>query len=230
MSKRFKALLEKVDSTKNYNLEEAIATIKGLKSAKFDETVDVAIRLNVDPRHADQMIRGSVVLPAGTGKTVRVAVMCKGTKMDEAKEAGADIVGNDDLVESIQAGNIDFDVLIATPDTMGMIGKIGRILGPKGLMPNPKVGTVTMDVAKAVNDAKGGQVTYRVDKKGIIHAGVGKVSFSEADLKSNIEALMGALNKAKPASAKGRYVTTATLSLTMSPAVKLDPAEMIEIK
>jgi large subunit ribosomal protein L1 len=230
MSKRFKALLEKVDSTKNYNLEEAIATIKGLKSAKFDETVDVAIRLNVDPRHADQMIRGSVVLPAGTGKSVRVAVMCKGTKMDEAKEAGADIVGNDDLVESIQAGNIDFDVLIATPDTMGMIGKIGRILGPKGLMPNPKVGTVTMDVAKAVNDAKGGQVTYRVDKKGIIHAGVGKVSFSEADLKSNIEALMGALNKAKPASAKGRYVTTATLSLTMSPAVKLDPAEMIEIK
>jgi large subunit ribosomal protein L1 len=230
MSKRFKALLEKVDSTKNYNLEEAIATVKGLKSAKFDETVDVAIRLNVDPRHADQMIRGSVVLPAGTGKTVRVAVMCKGTKMDEAKEAGADIVGNDDLVESIQAGNIDFDVLIATPDTMGMIGKIGRILGPKGLMPNPKVGTVTMDVAKAVNDAKGGQVTYRVDKKGIIHAGVGKVSFSEADLKSNIEALMGALNKAKPASAKGRYVTTATLSLTMSPAVKLDPAEMIEIK
>jgi large subunit ribosomal protein L1 len=230
MSKRFKALLEKVDSTKNYNLEEAIATIKGLKSAKFDETVDVAIRLNVDPRHADQMIRGSVVLPAGTGKTVRVAVMAKGVKMDEAKEAGDIVVGNDDLVESIQAGNIDFDVLIATPDTMGMIGKIGRILGPKGLMPNPKVGTVTMDVAKAVNDAKGGQVTYRVDKKGIIHAGVGKVSFSEADLKSNIEALMGALNKAKPASAKGRYVTTATLSLTMSPAVKLDPAEMIEIK
>jgi large subunit ribosomal protein L1 len=230
MSKRFKALLEKVDSTKNYNLEEAIATIKGLKSAKFDETVDVAIRLNVDPRHADQMIRGSVVLPAGTGKSVRVAVMCKGTKMDEAKEAGADIVGNDDLVESIQAGNIDFDVLIATPDTMGMIGKIGRILGPKGLMPNPKVGTVTMDVAKAVNDAKGGQVTYRVDKKGIIHAGVGKVSFTESDLRANIEALMAALNKAKPASAKGRYVTTATLSLTMSPAVKLDPAEMIEIK
>jgi large subunit ribosomal protein L1 len=150
--------------------------------------------------------------------------------MDEAKEAGADIVGNDDLVESIQAGNIDFDVLIATPDTMGMIGKIGRILGPKGLMPNPKVGTVTMDVAKAVNDAKGGQVTYRVDKKGIIHAGVGKVSFTESDLRANIEALMAALNKAKPASAKGRYVTTATLSLTMSPAVKLDPAEMIEIK
>jgi large subunit ribosomal protein L1 len=230
MSKRFKALLEKVDSTKNYSLEEAIATVKGLKSAKFDETVDVAIRLNVDPRHADQMIRGSVVLPAGTGKTVRVAVMCKGTKMDEAKAAGADIVGNDDLVESIQAGNIDFDVLIATPDTMGMVGKIGRILGPKGLMPNPKVGTVTMDVTKAVNDAKGGQVTYRVDKKGIIHAGVGKVSFSESDLRANIEALMAALNKAKPASAKGRYVTTATLSLTMSPAVKLDTAEMIDIK
>lgn len=230
MSKRFKTLLEKVDSTKNYNLEEAIATIKGLKSAKFDETVDVAIRLNVDPRHADQMIRGSVVLPAGTGKTVRVAVMAKGVKMDEAKAAGADIVGNDDLVEAIQGGEINFDVLIATPDTMGMIGKIGRILGPKGLMPNPKVGTVTMDVTKAVNDAKGGQVTYRVDKKGIIHAGVGKVSFTESDLRANIEALMVALNKAKPASAKGRYVTSATLSLTMSPAVKLDPAEMIDIK
>ena len=230
MSKRFKALLEKVDKFKEYSLDEAITTVKTLKSAKFDETVDIAIRLNVDPRHADQMIRGSVVLPAGTGKTVRVAVMAKGIKMDEAKEAGADIVGNSDLVESIQAGNINFDVLIATPDTMGMVGKIGRILGPKGLMPNPKVGTVTMDVAKAVKDAKGGQVTYRVDKKGIIHAGVGKVSFTEEDLKSNIVALMAALNKVKPASAKGRYVTSAALSLTMSPSIKINTQELIDIK
>ena len=230
MTKRMKDLLTKVDVEKNYSLAEAIKTVKELKSAKFDETVDMAIRLNVDPRHADQMIRGSVVLPAGTGKTVRVAVMAKGTKMDEAKEAGADIVGNDDLVEAIQGGEINFDVLIATPDTMGMIGKIGRILGPKGLMPNPKVGTVTMDVAQAVKNAKGGQVTYRVDKKGIIHAGIGKVSFSEEQLMDNAKALMAALNRAKPASAKGRYVTSAAISLTMSPSVKLDTLEMIEIK
>jgi len=230
MTKRMKELLTKVDVEKNYSLAEAIKTVKELKSAKFDETVDMAIRLNVDPRHADQMIRGSVVLPAGTGKTVRVAVMAKGTKMDEAKEAGADIVGNDDLVEAIQGGEINFDVLIATPDTMGMIGKIGRILGPKGLMPNPKVGTVTMDVAQAVKNAKGGQVTYRVDKKGIIHAGIGKVSFTEEQLMDNAKALMGALNRAKPASAKGRYVTSAAISLTMSPSVKVDTLEMIEIK
>jgi large subunit ribosomal protein L1 len=230
MTKRMKELLTKVDVEKTYNLEEAVKTVKELKSAKFDETVELAINLNVDPRHADQMIRGSVVLPAGTGKTVRVAVMAKGTKMDEATAAGADIVGNDDLVEAIQGGVINFDVLIATPDTMGMIGKIGRILGPKGLMPNPKVGTVTMDVAQAVKNAKGGQVTYRVDKKGIIHAGIGKVSFSEADLLSNAKALMAALNRAKPATAKGRYVTSATLSLTMSPGVKIDAMEMLEIK
>jgi large subunit ribosomal protein L1 len=230
MRKRLKALLEKVDLEKLYSLEEAVKTVKELKSTKFDETVDMAINLNVDPRHADQMIRGSVVLPAGTGKTVRVAVMTKGVKMDEAKEAGADLVGNDDLVEAIQGGEINFDVLIATPDTMGIVGKIGRILGPKGLMPNPKVGTVTMDVATAVKNAKGGQVTYRVDKNGIIHAGIGKSSFSEADLVSNATALMAALNKQKPASAKGRYVTSANISLTMSPSVKLDPLEMIDIK
>ena len=230
MTKRMKELLTKVDVEKSYSLAEAVKTVKELKSAKFDETVDMAIRLNVDPRHADQMIRGSVVLPAGTGKTVRVAVMAKGTKMDEAKAAGADIVGNDDLVEAIQGGEINFDVLIATPDTMGMIGKIGRILGPKGLMPNPKVGTVTMDVATAVNNAKGGQVTYRVDKKGIIHAGIGKASFSEEQLMDNATTLMAALNKAKPASAKGRYVTSAAISLTMSPSVKIDATEMIEIK
>jgi len=230
MSKRYKALLEKVDTTKAYGLNDAVALVKELKSAKFDETVDIALNLNVDPRHADQMIRGAVVLPHGTGKTVRVAVMAKGTKMDEAKEAGADIVGNEDLVESITAGNIDFDVLIATPDTMGLVGKIGRILGPKGLMPNPKTGTVTMDVAKAVGEAKGGKVTYRVDKKGNIHAGVGKVSFSAEALVENISTIMSAVNKAKPASAKGKYVTKAAVSLTMSPAVTIDSLELMDIK
>ena len=230
MSKRYKSLLEKVDNTKQYALVDAVNLVKELKSAKFDETVDLALNLNVDPRHADQMIRGAVVLPNGTGKTVRVAVMAKGTKVDEAKAAGADIVGSDDLVESIQAGNIDFDVLIATPDTMGLVGKIGRILGPKGLMPNPKTGTVTMDVTKAVSEAKGGKVTYRVDKKGNIHCGVGKVSFSAEALVENISAVMGAINKAKPSTAKGRYVTKAAVSLTMSPSVILDSTEMMDIK
>ena len=230
MSKRIKKLLEKVDLEKRYEIDEAIATVKGLASAKFDETVDLALNLNVDPRHADQMIRGAVVLPSGTGKTVRVAVFAKGIKMDEAKAAGADIVGNDDLVESIQAGNIDFDVLIATPDTMGLVGKIGRILGPKGLMPNPKVGTVTMDVTKAVTDSKGGKIAYRVDKKGIIHAGIGKVSFTAEQLRANLDTLMIAINKQKPASAKGRYVSSATLSLTMSPAVKVDTSAMMDLK
>jgi len=230
MSKRYKSLLEKVDVEKNYSVDEAIATVKSLASAKFDETIDLALNLNVDPRHADQMIRGAVVLPSGTGKTVRVAVMAKGTKMDEATAAGADVVGNDDLVEAIQAGNIDFDVLIATPDTMGLVGKIGRILGPKGLMPNPKVGTVTMDVAKAVSDSKGGKVSYRVDKKGIIHAGIGKASFTAEQIRANVDTMMAAVNKQKPASAKGRFVSSATISLTMSPAVKIDASEMMDIK
>ena len=170
------------------------------------------------------------MLPSGTGKSVRVAVMAKGIKMDEAKNAGANIVGNDDLVESIQAGNIDFDVLIATPDTMGLVGKIGRILGPKGLMPNPKTGTVTMDVAKAVSEAKGGKVTYKVDKKGNIHAGVGKASFTKEQIMQNVTAMMMAINKQKPASAKGKYVITASLSLTMSPSVKISTQEMIDLK
>ncbi|WP_298749383.1 50S ribosomal protein L1 [uncultured Arcobacter sp.] len=229
ISKRYKSLLEKIED-KSYTLAEAVDCVKELKSAKFDESVEVALNLNVDPRHADQMIRGAVVLPHGTGKTVRVAVFAKGTKMDEAKAAGADIVGNDDLVESIQAGNIDFDVLIATPDCMGMVGKIGRILGPKGLMPNPKTGTVTMDVSKAVNDAKGGQVTYRVDKKGNMQAAVGKVSFSNEAIKENIEAFIAAINKAKPSTAKGRFVTNAAISLTMSPSIKLEALEVMDIK
>jgi large subunit ribosomal protein L1 len=230
MSKRFKALVEKIDSEKQYSVSEACATLKELKSAKFDETVEVALNLNVDPRHADQMIRGAVVLPNGTGKTVRVAVFAKGVKVDEAKAAGADIVGNDDLVEAVQGGEINFDVLIATPDCMGLVGKLGRILGPKGLMPNPKTGTVTMDVTKAVNDAKGGQVTYRVDKKGNIHAGIGKVSFEAAKIEENLNAFISAINKAKPSSAKGRYMTNAALSLTMSPSVNLDTTELMDIK
>lgn len=229
ISKRYKSLSEKIEE-KNYALAEACELLKELKSAKFDESVEVALNLNVDPRHADQMIRGAVVLPNGTGKTVRVAVFAKGAKVDEAKAAGADIVGNDDLVESVQAGNIDFDVLIATPDCMGLVGKLGRILGPKGLMPNPKTGTVTMDVTKAVNDAKGGQVSYRVDKKGNMQAAVGKISFSTEAIKENIEAFVSAINKAKPASAKGRYFTNAAVSLTMSPSIKMDTTELMDIK
>jgi large subunit ribosomal protein L1 len=230
ISKRVKALNEKIDAEKEYGVSEACALVKDLKSAKFDETVEVALNLNVDPRHADQMIRGAVVLPNGTGKTVRVAVFAKGVKVDEAKAAGADIVGSDDLVETVQGGEINFDVLIATPDCMGLVGKLGRILGPKGLMPNPKTGTVTMDVTKAVNDAKGGKVTYRVDKKGNIHAGIGKVSFSAEQIEENLNTIVAAINRAKPASAKGKYITNAALSLTMSPSVTLDTLELMDIK
>ena len=229
-SKRREALLKIVDATKTYGVDEAMATLKNLKSAKFDETVEVALNLNVDPRHADQMVRGSVVLPNGTGKTVRVAVFAKDAKADEAKAAGADLVGSTDLIESIQAGNIDFDIVISTPDMMGVLGKVARILGPKGLMPNPKTGTVTMDVAKAVENAKGGQVNFRVDKKGNIHAGIGKISFSEEQIKENFVTLLEVINKAKPASAKGRYITTAAISLTMSPSITLDASEVMDIK
>jgi large subunit ribosomal protein L1 len=229
VSKRYKALAQKIEDRK-YSLADACTNVKELKSAKFDESVEIALNLNVDPRHADQMIRGAVVLPNGTGKTVRVAVFAKGVKLDEAKAAGADVVGNDDLAEQIQAGNINFDVLIATPDCMGIVGKVGRILGPKGLMPNPKTGTVTMDVTKAVNDAKGGQVTYRVDKKGNMQAAIGKVSFSAQAIKENAEAFVSAINKAKPSTAKGRYITNAAISLTMSPSIILDNMELMEIR
>ena len=229
-TKRFSKLLEKVDTTKNYSLAEAIDTVKLLKSAKFDETVEIALKLNVDPRHADQMVRGSVVLPAGTGKTVRVAVIAKDAKADEAKAAGADIVGSDELVEDIQKGIMNFDVLIATPNLMGLVGKVGRILGPKGLMPNPKTGTVTMDVAQAANNAKSGQVNFRVDKHGNIHAGLGKVSFSKEQLNDNISTLVKAVNKQKPAAAKGRYIKSAALSLTMSPSVLLETQELMDLR
>ncbi len=230
ISKRKQTLLEKIDSTKTYSVEEAVSTVKSLKSAKFDETVEVALNLNVDPRHADQMIRGSVVLPSGTGKTVRVAVFAKGDKVDEAKAAGADLTNADALIEQIQAGNIDFDTVIATPDMMGILGKVARILGPKGLMPNPKTGTVTMDIATAVKNAKGGQVNFRVDKKGNIHAGIGKASFSEEEIKANLIAFLEKINRAKPASAKGRYIKNAAISLTMSPSITMDSSEVMEIK
>jgi len=230
LSKRYQELLNKIEKDKEYSATEAIALVKDLKSAKFDETVEISLKLNVDPRHADQMIRGSVVLPAGTGKTVRVAVVTKGAKVDEALEAGADIAGGAEIIEDIQAGKIDFDVLIASPDMMGMVGKVGRVLGPKGLMPNPKTGTVTMDVAQAVKNAKGGQVNFRVDKHGNIHAGIGKVSFSIEDITSNFETFVKTINKHKPAAAKGKYIKHAALSLTMSPGVTLDSQELLEMK
>lgn len=229
-TKRFSELLKKVDANKIYALQEAIDTVKTLASAKFDETVEIALKLNVDPRHADQMVRGSVVLPAGTGKTVRVAVIAKDVKADEAKAAGADIVGSDELIEDIQKGIMNFDVLIATPNLMGLVGKVGRILGPKGLMPNPKTGTVTMDVAQAVNNAKSGQVNFRVDKQGNIHAGLGKVSFSKEQLNDNISTFIKAINKHKPAAAKGRYIKNAALSLTMSPSISLETQELIDLR
>ena len=230
ISKRREALLKKVDATKEYSVDEAMATLKELKSAKFDETVEVALNLNVDPRHADQMVRGSVVLPNGTGKKVRVAVFAKDAKADEAKAAGADLVGSDELIEQIQAGNIDFDIVISTPDMMGVLGKVARVLGPKGLMPNPKTGTVTMDVTKAVENAKGGQVNFRVDKKGNIHAGIGKISFDIEKIKENFNTLLETINRAKPASSKGRFITNAAISLTMSPSITLDTSEVMDIK
>ncbi len=230
ISKRKQALLEKIDKNKKYSIEEAIKTVKDLKSAKFDETVEVALNLNVDPRHADQMIRSSVVLPHGTGKKVTVAVFAKGDKIDEAKEAGADIIGDDSVLADIQAGNINFDVVIATPDMMGVLGRVARVLGPKGLMPNPKVGTVTPNIAQAVKNAKGGQVNFRVDKKGNIHAGIGKVSFDEKQIEENLRTFVEKINKLKPASAKGRYILNGALSLTMSPSISLDTQELMELK
>jgi large subunit ribosomal protein L1 len=229
-TKRREALLKLVDVTKVYGVEESMTVLKSLKSAKFDETVEVALNLNVDPRHADQMIRGSVVLPNGTGKTVRVAVFAKDAKADEAKAAGADLVGSTELIEDIQAGKIDFDIVISTPDMMGVLGKVARILGPKGLMPNPKTGTVTMDVTKAVTNAKGGQVNFRVDKKGNIHAGIGKISFSQDAIKENLTTLVEKINRAKPASAKGRFISNAAISLTMSPSITLDTTELMDMK
>ena len=218
---------EGIDRNKLYKLDEAIKMVKSRASAKFDETIEIAINLGVDPRHADQMVRGVVNLPNGTGKTVRVAVFAKDAKADEAKAAGADIVGAEDLMEAIQGGKIDFDRCIATPDMMPLVGRLGKILGPRNLMPNPKVGTVTPDVAGAVKAAKGGAVEYRVEKAGILHAGIGKVSFSEEALLQNIKAFTDAVQKSKPAGAKGTYVKKVAVSSTMGPGVHVEPASAL---
>ena len=206
LSKKRQAQEGAVDRTKHYPVDEAISLVKANATAKFDETVEVAMNLGVDPRHADQMVRGVVNLPKGSGKTVRVAVFAKGAKAEEATKAGADVVGAEDLMETIQGGQIDFDRVIATPDMMGVVGRLGKVLGPKGLMPNPKLGTVTMDVTKAVTDAKSGQIEFRVEKAGIIHAGIGKASFPEADIRANFDAFVDAIVKAKPTGAKGKFV------------------------
>lgn len=223
-SKRMTAAKNGLDREKLYPLEEAVKLVKNGATAKFDETVEVAMNLGVDPRHADQMVRGVVSLPHGTGKTVRVAVFAKADKADEAKKAGADLVGAEDLAEKIQKGEINFDRCIATPDMMGVVGRLGKVLGPKGLMPNPKLGTVTMDVTKAVTDAKGGQVEFRAEKHGIIHAGVGKASFTEQQIKENVEAFLSAIVKAKPTGVKGKYLKGIAISSTMGPGVKIDTA------
>ena len=209
-----------------HGVDEAIALARSKASSKFDETIEVAMNLGVDPRHADQMVRGVVNLPKGTGKNVRVGVFARGAKADEAREAGADVVGAEDLMQTIQDGTIDFDRCIATPDMMGVVGRLGKVLGPKGLMPNPKLGTVTMNVAQAVKDAKGGQVEYRVEKAGIIHSGIGKASFPQEDLRANFDALVDAVVRAKPAGAKGKYVKKIAVSSTMGPGIKVDTAEV----
>jgi large subunit ribosomal protein L1 len=224
-AKKLKEALAKVDRTRNYGLIEAIELVKSATYTKFDESVDVAVRLGVDPRHADQMVRGAVVLPNGLGKDVRVLVFAKGEKEKEARDAGADHVGAEDLVAKIQEGWFEFDTAIATPDMMGVVGKIGKLLGPRGLMPNPKVGTVTFDIGRAVKESKSGKVEFRVEKAGIIHAPVGKVSFDVDKLSENIIALFDALNKAKPVAAKGTYVKKISLSSTMGPGVPVDIAE-----
>ncbi|NDW06711.1 50S ribosomal protein L1 [Jiella pacifica] len=226
IGKRIRSARDGIERTKLYGLDEAIEMIKGKASVKFDETIEVAMNLGVDPRHADQMVRGVVNLPNGTGRTVRVAVFARGDKADEAKAAGADIVGAEDLVAEIQAGNINFDRAIATPDMMGLVGRLGKVLGPRGLMPNPRVGTVTPDVTAAVKASKGGAVEFRVEKAGIVHAGVGKVSFGSDAIAQNIRAFADAVNKAKPSGAKGNYVKRVAISSTMGPGVKIDPSTL----
>lgn len=229
LAKRLKSAREGIDHRESYALTEAVAMLKSRSKVKFDETVEVAINLGVDPRHADQMVRGVCVLPNGTGRDVKVAVFARGDKADEAREAGADIVGAEDLVAEVQAGKIDFERCIATPDMMPLVGRLGKVLGPRGLMPNPKVGTVTPDVAQAVRDAKGGAVEFRVEKGGIVHGGVGKVSFDEAKLVENVRAFYAAVQRAKPTGAKGTYMKKVAMSSTMGPGIKVDlssvPAE-----
>jgi len=224
VSKNRAKVVEIVDVTRKYSVEEAASLVKKAKFAKFDETVDIAVRLGVNPKHADQMVRGAIVLPHGTGQTVRVLVFARGEKDREAREAGADFVGADDMVAKVNEGFMDFDRVIATPDMMGAVGKLGRVLGPRGLMPNPKVGTVTFDVAQAVREAKGGKVEYRVEKAGIVHARIGKSSFAENAIAENALAIINALVKAKPSTAKGTYLKSITMSSTMGPGVRVDPA------
>ncbi len=227
VGKRYKATLSGIDRNKDYSIDDALAMVKERATAKFDETVDIAINLGVDPRHADQMVRGVINLPNGTGKSVRVAVFARDAKADEAKAAGADIVGAEELAEQVLAGKIDFDRCIATPDMMPVVGRLGRVLGPRNLMPNPKVGTVTPDVAAAVKAAKGGAVEFRVEKAGILHAGIGKASFSQEALLENVKAFVGAVSKAKPSGAKGVYIKRVTISSTMGPGVHVDSSSVL---
>lgn len=224
--KKYREVAKKVDRTRQYSLDEALDLVKELGYASFDESVDLAVRLNVNPRHADQMVRGTCVLPAGTGKMVRVLVFAKGEKAKEAEEAGADYVGGEDLAKKIREGWLDFDIAIATPDMMSIVGKLGRILGPRGLMPNPKVGTVTMDVARAVREAKAGKVNFKVDKAGVIHTSVGRRSFSRDNLRRNILTVLETLLRLRPASVKGQYIKGWALSTTMGPGIKLNPLEV----
>jgi large subunit ribosomal protein L1 len=226
VGKRTKAAREGIDREKLYPLQDAVELIKGRAKAKFDETIEIAMNLGVDPRHADQMVRGVANLPNGTGRTVRVAVFARGVKADEAKAAGADVVGAEDLVERVQGGTIDFDRVIATPDLMPLVGRLGKVLGPRGLMPNPKVGTVTMDVTSAISAAKGGAVEFRVEKAGIVQAGVGKASFSADKLVENIRAFADAVQKSRPAGAKGQFINRIAVSSTMGPGVKVEPASL----
>jgi large subunit ribosomal protein L1 len=226
LGKRLAAAVESIDREHLYDLADAVKMVKERATAKFDETIEIAINLGVDPRHADQMVRGVVQLPHGTGRSVRVAVFARGPKAEEAQEAGADVVGAEDLAERVQKGEIDFDRCIATPDTMPIVGRLGKILGPRGMMPNPKLGTVTQDVAQAVADAKGGSIQFRVEKAGIIHSGVGKASFSEEQLIENLRAFVGAITRAKPSGSKGTYLKRVALSSTMGPGVKVDVASL----
>ena len=225
--KRLAAVMENVDIGQELAVEEAVKVVKACATAKFDETVEVSMNLNIDPRHADQQVRGVVQLPHGTGKTVRVAVFAKGDKADEAREAGADIVGAEDLAELIQGGEMNFDRCVATPDMMAVVGRLGRVLGPRGLMPNPKLGTVTIDVAKAVKAAKGGEVTFRAEKAGIVHAGIGKASFSEEQLSANLRAFVNAISRAKPSAEKGSYIKKVSIASTMSPGFKIELASAL---
>ena len=224
--KRFRAASDAVDNDKLYAVEDAVKLVKDGAKAKFDETIEIAMNLGVDPRHADQMVRGVCQLPHGSGRKLRVGVFAKGDKAEEAKKAGAEVVGAEDLVEQVQKGVIEFDRCIATPDMMPLVGRLGKVLGPRGLMPNPKVGTVTMDVESAVKDAKGGAVEFRVEKAGVLHAGVGKASFTEEALVENIRAFSAAVNKAKPSGAKGTFVTRVAVASTMGPGVKIEPASL----